>query len=67
MTISFPSAEHLGASLVDDVLTVTIRNPGWRNALDDAALAAFVATVERAQNTEAVRALLITGDGPQRL
>jgi 2-(1,2-epoxy-1,2-dihydrophenyl)acetyl-CoA isomerase len=67
MTISFPSAEHLGASLVDDVLTVTIRNPGRRNALDDAALAAFVATVERAQNTEAVRALLITGDGPQRL
>jgi 2-(1,2-epoxy-1,2-dihydrophenyl)acetyl-CoA isomerase len=64
MTISFPPDEHLGVSLADDVLSVTIRNPGRRNALDDAALAAFVATVERAQNTEAVRALLITGDGP---
>jgi len=63
MESSFPSAEHLDVSLADDVLTVTIRNPGRRNALDDQAIAAFTATVERAQNTEAVRALLITGDG----
>ena len=43
--MSFPSAEHLDVSLADDLLTVTIRNPGRRNALDDAALAAFVTTV----------------------
>jgi 2-(1,2-epoxy-1,2-dihydrophenyl)acetyl-CoA isomerase len=61
---AFQQDEHLSVSLADGVLTVTIRNPARRNALDDASLAAFVSAVERAQNDEAVRALLITGDGP---
>jgi 2-(1,2-epoxy-1,2-dihydrophenyl)acetyl-CoA isomerase len=63
MEISFPAADHLDVSLAGDLLTVTISNPGRRNALDDQAIAAFAATIEKAQNTEAVRALLITGDG----
>jgi 2-(1,2-epoxy-1,2-dihydrophenyl)acetyl-CoA isomerase len=63
MTPSFQQDEHLGVSLADDVLTVTIRNPTRRNALDDASLATFVAAVEQAQNTEDVRALLIAGEG----
>jgi 2-(1,2-epoxy-1,2-dihydrophenyl)acetyl-CoA isomerase len=49
-------------SLADGVLTVTIRNPARRNALDDASLATFVAAVEQAQNTEDVRALLLAGE-----
>jgi 2-(1,2-epoxy-1,2-dihydrophenyl)acetyl-CoA isomerase len=64
MTASFRQDEHLAVSLADDVLAVTIRNQSRRNALDDGALAAFVSVVEQAQNEEAVRALLIAGEGP---
>jgi 2-(1,2-epoxy-1,2-dihydrophenyl)acetyl-CoA isomerase len=64
MTASFRQDEHLAVSLADGVLTVTISNRSHRNALDDGALAAFVSAVEQAQNDEAVRALLIEGDGP---
>jgi 2-(1,2-epoxy-1,2-dihydrophenyl)acetyl-CoA isomerase len=64
MTAFFRQDEHLAVSSADNVLTVTIRNRAHRNALDDAALAAFVSALEQAQNDEAVRALLITGDGP---
>jgi 2-(1,2-epoxy-1,2-dihydrophenyl)acetyl-CoA isomerase len=63
MTLSFRQGEHLGVSLADGVLTVTIRNTARRNALDDASLATFVAAVELAQNTEDVRAVLIAGEG----
>lgn len=64
MTAAFHQDEHLAMSLADGVLTITICNLARRNALNDASVAAFVSAVERAQNSEAVRALLITGDGP---
>ena len=64
MTTSYRQDEHLAVSLAEGVLTVTIRNQARRNALGDAALAVFVAALEQAQNDEAVRALLIAGDGP---
>jgi 2-(1,2-epoxy-1,2-dihydrophenyl)acetyl-CoA isomerase len=61
---AFHQDEHLAVSLADGVLAVTIRNLARRNALNDASVAAFVSAIEQAQNNEAVRALLITGDGP---
>jgi 2-(1,2-epoxy-1,2-dihydrophenyl)acetyl-CoA isomerase len=64
MTAAFDQDEQLAVSLAEGVLTITIRNPTRRNALNDASVAAFVSAVEQAQNSEAVRALLITGDGP---
>ena len=64
LTAAFHQDEHLVVSLADSVLTITIRNLARRNALDDASVAAFASAMEQAQNHEAVRALLITGDGP---
>jgi 2-(1,2-epoxy-1,2-dihydrophenyl)acetyl-CoA isomerase len=64
MTASFQQDQHLAVSLADGVLSITMRNRARRNALNDASLATFVSAVERAQNDEAVRVLLITGDGP---
>ena len=64
MTVHLRQDEHLAVSAADGLLTVTIRNRARRNALDDGALATFVAALEQAQNEEAVRALLIAGDGP---
>jgi 2-(1,2-epoxy-1,2-dihydrophenyl)acetyl-CoA isomerase len=64
MTATFQQDQHLGVSLADGVLHVTIRNPERRNALDDSSVAAFMSALVAAQNDEAVRALLIEGDGP---
>lgn len=64
MTVQLQQHEHLAVSAAAGLLTVTIRNQARRNALDDTALATFVSALEQAQNEEAVRALLITGDGP---
>ena len=63
MTASFSADQHLAVSLADSVLTITISNQARRNALDDAALGTFVRALERAQNEEAVRAVLVTGEG----
>lgn len=62
-TAPLPQDEHLTALLDAGVLTVTMNNPTRRNALTDSSLATLVAAVERAQNDEEVRALLITGEG----
>jgi 2-(1,2-epoxy-1,2-dihydrophenyl)acetyl-CoA isomerase len=62
-TPSYRQDEHLAVALADGVLTVTIDNQARRNALDDAALAAFVDAIERAQSDEAVRAVLVAGAG----
>lgn len=59
----YPEHERLSVTLDNGVLAVTMRNPSRRNALDDAAMATFISAVERAQNDEAVRAILITGAG----
>jgi 2-(1,2-epoxy-1,2-dihydrophenyl)acetyl-CoA isomerase len=63
MAGAFEQDEHLSVALRAGVLAVTIRNQERRNALNDPAVAAFVAALERAQNDEAVRALLISGEG----
>jgi 2-(1,2-epoxy-1,2-dihydrophenyl)acetyl-CoA isomerase len=53
----------LRSDLENGVLTLTFSNPTRRNALDDVAVAAMIDAVQRAQNDESVRALLLTGDG----
>jgi 2-(1,2-epoxy-1,2-dihydrophenyl)acetyl-CoA isomerase len=62
-TAPFPQDDHLHAELDSGVLTVTMTNPKRRNSLNDDAVASFISVVQRAQNDEDVRALLIVGDG----
>jgi 2-(1,2-epoxy-1,2-dihydrophenyl)acetyl-CoA isomerase len=47
----------------DGVLELTLSNPGRRNALNDDSVAILIDALQRAQNDETVRALLLTGDG----
>lgn len=63
MDTSYPQAPFLRTVVADGLLTVTIDNPAHRNALDDAAVAAFAAALDRAQTDEAVRAVLLEGAG----
>jgi 2-(1,2-epoxy-1,2-dihydrophenyl)acetyl-CoA isomerase len=47
----------------DGVLTLTIDRPKGRNSLDDAMVDTMIGELERAQNDEAVRVVLITSTG----
>jgi 2-(1,2-epoxy-1,2-dihydrophenyl)acetyl-CoA isomerase len=47
----------------DGVLEVTLDRPERRNALDDAMVAALIATVEAAGTDESVRVVVVRGDG----
>jgi 2-(1,2-epoxy-1,2-dihydrophenyl)acetyl-CoA isomerase len=58
---AYPQTPTLVVTLADGVLRVTFDDAERRNALDDEAVAAFSATLDRAQRDEAVRALLLTG------
>jgi 2-(1,2-epoxy-1,2-dihydrophenyl)acetyl-CoA isomerase len=58
-----PARERLETTLADAVLHVRLRNPARRNALDDGSVRAFNDILESAQNDEAVRAVLISGEG----
>jgi 2-(1,2-epoxy-1,2-dihydrophenyl)acetyl-CoA isomerase len=63
MPPSYPQAPGLDVRLESGILRVTITRPDHRNALDDEAVAAFIATLDRAQQDEAVRAVLLAGTG----
>ena len=47
----------------DGVLTLTIDRPKGRNSLDDVMVDTMITELERAQNDESVRVILITSTG----
>lgn len=60
---SYAPIDGLGAELRDGLLRVTLDRPEKRNALDDAAVEAFIGHLEQANQDEAVRAVLVTATG----
>ena len=62
--MSYESREGLQIALDDaGVLRLTLDRPDKRNALDDGMVAALIDAVEAAGKDEAVRAILVTGNG----
>jgi 2-(1,2-epoxy-1,2-dihydrophenyl)acetyl-CoA isomerase len=59
----YPDDESVHTTLVDGVLEVTLDRPKKRNALDDVGVATLIATLERANTDEAVRAILLSSVG----
>jgi len=57
------ASEGLRIELADGVLHVTLSNPSRRNALYDGSIRALNETLESVQNDEAVRAVLLSGEG----
>ncbi len=58
-----PSPSGLGVDLDAGVLRFTIDRPTKRNAIDDEIVAALISHLERANQDEAVRAILLTSVG----
>jgi 2-(1,2-epoxy-1,2-dihydrophenyl)acetyl-CoA isomerase len=63
MSGPYPHAAALDVTVHADVLRITMNRPDHRNALDDEAVGAFIATLDRAHQDEAVRAVVLTGAG----
>jgi 2-(1,2-epoxy-1,2-dihydrophenyl)acetyl-CoA isomerase len=61
--MAYEPSPGLDAALAGGVLTLTIDRLKQRNAIDDGVTAALIAHLEAAQQDEAVRAILLTGNG----
>ena len=61
--MSYASVPGLETSLADGVLRLTLDRPDQRNAIDDVVMAGLVAAFDAANRDEAVRAVLLTGNG----
>jgi 2-(1,2-epoxy-1,2-dihydrophenyl)acetyl-CoA isomerase len=57
------SGPFLDRTVTGSVLELTLDRPEQRNALDDATVAALITELERANQDEAIRAVLLTGRG----
>ena len=58
-----PAAAGLTAVLGDGVLRLTLTRPGKRNAINDAMMAGLIDAVEAAGRDEAVRVIVLAGEG----
>jgi 2-(1,2-epoxy-1,2-dihydrophenyl)acetyl-CoA isomerase len=62
--VTYSGVEGLGVALGDDgALRLRLERPEKRNALDDAMISALVDNIDRAGRDEAVRVIVITGEG----
>jgi 2-(1,2-epoxy-1,2-dihydrophenyl)acetyl-CoA isomerase len=59
----YQPTSDLGAALDRGILRITLDRPEKRNALDDAAVEAFIGHLERANQDEGVRAILVDSTG----
>lgn len=62
-SLSAADGDGIGVRHDDGVLHVTLERPERRNALDDAMVARLIATVEAAGQDEAVRVIVLRGEG----
>jgi 2-(1,2-epoxy-1,2-dihydrophenyl)acetyl-CoA isomerase len=64
MTSPYLGCEGLRVALGEDgILRIVLDRPAKRNALDDVMVAGMIAAVEAAERDEAVRAILLSGEG----
>jgi 2-(1,2-epoxy-1,2-dihydrophenyl)acetyl-CoA isomerase len=59
----YASREGLGVAISDGILRLTLRRPDKRNALTDDMVAGLLAAIDAAGRDEAVRTILLTGEG----
>jgi 2-(1,2-epoxy-1,2-dihydrophenyl)acetyl-CoA isomerase len=62
--VTAAAAEGVSIETRDGVLWVTLDRPARKNALDVAAIARIVAALERAATDDSLRAVFLTGNGP---
>jgi enoyl-CoA hydratase/carnithine racemase len=58
-----PSSPRVEYSVDRGIATIAFNRPEVRNAIDDATRTEFIAALERAANDDAVRAVIVTGNG----
>jgi enoyl-CoA hydratase/carnithine racemase len=63
MTATIPTTAKIELTIESSVATIALNRPQVRNAIDDEMRAAFNAAIERVANDDAVRALVLTGNG----
>ncbi|WP_055480015.1 enoyl-CoA hydratase-related protein [Sphaerimonospora mesophila] len=63
MHSDYPAVEGVTVRLAEGVLELRLNDPRRRNALGDRSLRALIDALETAQNDEAVRAVLLSGEG----
>lgn len=63
MSSTPPTASAVEVSIEEHVATVTLNRPEVRNAMDDAMRAELIGILDRLGSDEAVRALVLTGQG----
>lgn len=61
--MTYAPVDGLQVALTDGVLRLTLDRPEKRNAIDDTVMAALIDAVDAANRDEAVRAILLTGNG----
>ena len=59
----YESVDGLSVVLTDGVLRLTLARPAKRNAIDDAMIAGLIAAIDEAGRDEAVRVIVLAGEG----
>jgi enoyl-CoA hydratase/carnithine racemase len=63
MTDKLPLS-RIELSISQSIATITLNRPEVRNAIDDETRAELIAALDRVSNDDAIRAAIITGNGP---
>src|ERR1017187_6584231 len=63
MTDNVPLS-RIELSISQSIATITLNRPEVRNAIDDETRAELIAALDRVSNDDAIRAAIITGNGP---
>jgi enoyl-CoA hydratase/carnithine racemase len=63
MTDQRPSSPRVELTINESIATIALNRPAVRNAIDDETRAEFIAALERVANDDAVRAVILTGNG----
>jgi len=64
MTDKPTSSPRVELSIDRSIATITLNRPEVRNAIDDETRTQFIAALERVTDDDAVRAVVVTGNGP---
>jgi enoyl-CoA hydratase/carnithine racemase len=59
-----PPSSRIELSINQSIATITLNRPEVRNAIDDETRGELIAALDRVNNDDAVRAAIITGNGP---
>jgi enoyl-CoA hydratase/carnithine racemase len=59
-----PPSSRIELSISQSIATIALNRPEVRNAIDDETRAELIAALDRVSNDDAVRAAIITGNGP---